>query len=603
VVYGYPEGKTHLNALPRTESILDFAFKRLSMQPGPRFFGGDWNFTLDKLQIVSELRAAGWVEVQDLFAARTGAPVQMTCKQATRKDFLWLSPELALGFLDLRIHHQVFADHSVLIASFAGGGAHLERFVWPCPKPVAWSEVPSLSVSVDFSQPHDPTAQYAALWQLKEQQAQTQLGHEWHSNMQGRGQQVAPRRQVGTQAPIKQGRHDDVQPSFFGFSALHVKRFKQVRRLQNYCRWVDNHTVRSTGDVLHGIGLWNSILRASGFSPTFSAWWPSRVSVGPSDPCSIPQFCPGSSVAHRIFEAVLLDVRCFERRLIQAKQAHRVAQHERDRYLVFREVARAPAAPVETLIHKVEACVTCVDVDESAVELDRPVTLLPDQPVWISGTSHDVIHADHDKLWLQDIADVAPGSDVVQSKHVGDLQAIFDAFHEQWQLRWCKHDGLPTSHWDTLLAFAKQVIRPMPLEHLVVDGPLLQAEAARKKKRAATGLDGVSRQDLLQDDPILLQSLANVYARAEADGCWPAQLLAGKVHSLAKTDAASTVGQYRPITIFGMPYRTWSSLQSRYLLQFAESWVDDSVYGNRRGPADADRRCLHHCHSHFRDFS
>lgn len=147
---------------------------------------------------------------------------------------------------------------------------------------------------------------------------------------------------------------------------------------------------------------------------------------------------------------------------------------------------------------------------------------------------------------------------------------------------------VPFSHWSELVAFAQRVIRPNRLPHLVVDGPLIQAEGARKKKRAATGLDGVSRADLLFADPATLQSLANLYTRAEDDGQWPSQLVAGKVHSLAKSSSAASVGDYRPITIFKLPYCIWSSVQSRYLLRFAESWVDESVYGNRRGRQAAD---------------
>lgn len=156
------------------------------------------------------------------------------------------------------------------------------------------------------------------------------------------------------------------------------------------------------------------------------------------------------------------------------------------------------------------------------------------------------------------------------------------------KLRWCRHDGLPVSHWTQLLDFAKRVIRPCAIPHLTVDNALVRAEASRKKRRAATGLDGVSRDDLVQADQATLLSLTKVYSRAEADGEWPAQMLAGKVQSLAKTDSAATVGDYRPITIFGLPYRLWSSLQSRHLLQFADSWVDDSVFGNRRGRQASD---------------
>ena len=98
VLYGYPEGKTHHQAHEKTELMLDFAFNHLQSMPGPRFMCGDWNFTLDSLAVTLKLRAAGWVEVQELHQFQTGAPIRPTCKQVSHKDFLWLSPELALGF-------------------------------------------------------------------------------------------------------------------------------------------------------------------------------------------------------------------------------------------------------------------------------------------------------------------------------------------------------------------------------------------------------------------------------------------------------------------------------------------------------------------------
>lgn len=261
---------------------------------------------------------------------------------------------------------------------------------------------------------------------------------------------------------------------------------------------------------------------------------------------------------------------------------------EYDRLLVFRDVARPAAEPVETLLHKVAAKVTCVDHSECAVELDQAVQILPNEPIWISGQQHNVIHADHDKVWLHEVEAVQEQDDCVQTRRVGDLRELFAAFHEQWQQRWCKHDGVSFSRWKDLLDFARQVIRPQPVPHLAIDEALLQAEVHRKKRRAATGLDGVSRSDLIMADQATLASICSLYHRAELDGTWPDQLVAGKVQSLAKHESAATVSDYRPITIFGLPYRAWSSIQSRYLLAFADGWVDDSVFGNRRGRQASD---------------
>ena len=116
-----------------------------------------------------------------------------------------------------------------------------------------------------------------------------------------------------------------------------------------------------------------------------------------------------------------------------------------------------------------------------------------------------------------------------------------------------------------------------------MDQALLQAEIHRKKAKTATGLDGVSRSDLLKAPCNVLRSILSCFQRAESDGLWPQQLLAGSVVSLAKQPLASKVNEFRPITIFGLPYRLWSGLHARHVLDHADTWVDPGVYGNRRG--------------------
>lgn len=132
VVYGYPDSKYHANALSRTNRMLDFASECLLSMQGPRFAAGDWNHEIHKLSITKVLRDAGWMEVQDLVEALTGQRPQVTCKAKTRKDFLWLSPELIPMFHDLVIDRTGFADHAILKASFHGGKQTQIRYLLPC---------------------------------------------------------------------------------------------------------------------------------------------------------------------------------------------------------------------------------------------------------------------------------------------------------------------------------------------------------------------------------------------------------------------------------------------------------------------------------------
>ena len=384
-------------------------------------------------------------------------------------------------------------------------------------------------------------------------------------------------------SPLKSSRSHEVQPVYHGFSLLHARWFKQLRRIQNYCRWVENAVQSPEAmNVLHGISLWHSILQAPGFVPNFCAWWPMREFKHPEDPMFVPACRPDIKTAYRLFDTFLAEVRMLETRLQTAKAAHRRHRHEVDKNLIFREVAKDKASPVEVLLQREHAQVESVDEQESAVVLDRPVNLNATEPVWIAGSTVSVIHAESDKVWLDDVSNLQPKDPLVQTTQVGSLDAIFDAFQEQWRARWCRHDAVPNSQWEDIICFSKRVLRPCRIPPLQLDAQKLFAELARKKSTAATGLDGVSRGDMQALGQHAMQSYMNMYHRAETDGIWPAQITAGKVHSLAKVADASLPDQFRPITIFSLAYRLWSSLQARYLLSFAECWVHSGVYGSRQ---------------------
>lgn len=74
-----------------------------------------------------QLRCDGWLPVP-------------TCKGRTRPDHLWVSPELAARFRSCSVH-DLFANHSLLSASFdlpMDGAVHSW---WPMPGKVPWGSV------------------------------------------------------------------------------------------------------------------------------------------------------------------------------------------------------------------------------------------------------------------------------------------------------------------------------------------------------------------------------------------------------------------------------------------------------------------------------
>ena len=580
VIYGFPTGIVHKNAKARTEAILDFMISHAtSSLVGPRFLAGDWNYEPDQLEACRRLQSLGWREIQDLEMSRSGRLPRNTCKHKTRKDHLWISPELQHWFLGLDFH-DLFADHMSFVASFLKTPQQICRWVWPKPQPVSWDQVPDLDFPMDFAQ-GSPTETYSKLWQSREKLAATCKG-QLNRCQGGRAQTEAPVLRRGWPTPPKKSRTHDIQPGFFGFSVQHVRWIKQLRRVQSYCRWALAITSRDL-DGLHGISLWASILAASGFGEGFQSWWPQRSSRLPFDPEQIPSYPPSAFIADRIFQGLLFEVRALEDRLNTARVNHAKQLRKDNPDLIFRDLKTPAPAPVESLLLKQQTVVTAVCREECALEIDPPCIFDEDYPILSGGHSLEVIHAEPDKLWVENIHDIQEHTPVIQSQLVGTLPALFEAFHEQWRQRWCRHDLLPNSQWAQIIDFAKHAFPQQNLPHLLVDPALLKAEIHRKKVRTATGLDGVSRNDLLQAPQNVLLSLISCYRRAEDDGSWPQQLLAGAVVSLAKTPQASKVNEYRPITIFGLPYRLWSGLHARYVLDHADSWVDAGVYGNRRG--------------------
>ena len=128
VCYGFATDKC------RTGPILDAVLDRILSQPsGPRFVAGDFNLEIQDLPQAQVLRSRGFIDVQDLRTARTGVGVDVTCKGKTRKDFLFISPELQAAFVDAKVDPTYWADHSVVSATFELPKEHVPFFAWRQP--------------------------------------------------------------------------------------------------------------------------------------------------------------------------------------------------------------------------------------------------------------------------------------------------------------------------------------------------------------------------------------------------------------------------------------------------------------------------------------
>ena len=584
VAYCPPTGPTHPQAKQSANGLLHAAVHQLAQMDGPRYLAGDFNHDLQDLESLQQLQGLHFIEVQDLQQSLTGVLPKATCKHKTRRDFLYISPELVPLFRGVVIDHDRWIDHATVVATFEGGAEDMVRFPWPLPASIDWPCFRPLDnePTFDFQPKQDISDVYHKFWHDIEQSAQDVaiLQHRPLSKKCfGRAARKQPLKVSGSISPLKCGRHGDLQPEFYGLSFAHKHHFRQLRRLQSYHRLSMVELVTAE-HIAHRVSLWRSILNSPGFFPHFAEWW---TSMFPACPVCVPSCPPGSEVAGLIFEVFSTHVRQLESQLRKSHRGSRASSSQGALCQLYRAVKRDAPAQVDVLFESKRSAVVALDADDQAVELESEVDWDATQPVWINGIRTLPIVCTPDKLWLESLDSIEPGHEVVQPRRIGKLDQVFLTFVEYWSAMWSAHAEVPLSRWEAIMDFTVSRVGRVDLPPAPMHVDLLRATARSKKSKAATGLDGVSRADVLALTSNQFQHLKHIYEHAHCTGSWPDQMLNGVVKSLAKKVDPSGVTDYRPITVFSFCYRLWSSLQSRYWLSGLEPVLDRFLCGNRNG--------------------
>ena len=125
-VLGYATGKE------RTADLARAGFGWALAQPaGPRFISGDFNLGLPHLDV---LRQHGFRDIQEVAQIKFGRAPASTCKQASRKDFMFLGPELQSALLEVDVVLDYFPEHGILNGKFALSQADCAALTWRAPQ-------------------------------------------------------------------------------------------------------------------------------------------------------------------------------------------------------------------------------------------------------------------------------------------------------------------------------------------------------------------------------------------------------------------------------------------------------------------------------------
>ncbi|CAL1153594.1 unnamed protein product [Cladocopium goreaui] len=157
--------------------------------------------------------------------------------------------------------------------------------------------------------------------------------------------------------------------------------------------------------------------------------------------------------------------------------------------LTFQDIKQAGPDNVDLLIRPEQAKVVAIDGSQLCLQLNRDLCWDPQKSVYCGAARIEVIH--------------------------------HEAFQHTWTQRWCRHDKVPNSQWDDILAFASRVVRPAPCKLVEVDHSLLGEEIRCKRRRTSKGLDGVSILDLKAAPASLRTNICLFYKDATETGEWP----------------------------------------------------------------------------------
>ena len=141
VIYGYPASSSHPRAREATDSLLSDLTRQLMFgRTGPRYIAGDFNHDPSQLSEAQLWKEQGWCEVQSLAWRLWGQEPKPTCKQATQRDLVFISPEM-LDWCAAVTVEDLFADHSVVQTRFQMPASGELQRAWIVPSVIPWGDI------------------------------------------------------------------------------------------------------------------------------------------------------------------------------------------------------------------------------------------------------------------------------------------------------------------------------------------------------------------------------------------------------------------------------------------------------------------------------
>ena len=539
---------------------------------------------------MSYWESQGWVEIQKLAQQKRQWVPQVTCKHTTVKDFLFLSPELASKVLDVEVDWSIFPDHAVWSAKLSDLGPPEPIPIWRKPALLQWDQIGKLQdVEGPTFQPTSTAEQkYTEVFHTLEQAAHRTLvekgKHGIHPRQQGRGKTMEVTIVKQQTTPVKPNRRGDVQTTLTHTTIMHSRWTRQLRHLQHYHRCAHSNTPTES-NWFHRVHLWSKIKRASGFSSHqgFSQWWHHQQHVLPNTPRILPDTPPEGDQAFAIFAGFQSIYDQMEHSLKQERFVKAVEKRASDPLRIYHDLRPENSEPVTSLVVSRTHTLGAVEQESMytwKIQIDQQEITNSSTSSTAKGNTLEILDQKQNTLRVESPDTFQVGDQIQSSTLVGNLSEMFREFENEWSKRWQRHEDVTDERWRTIIDFGRMALPTKRMSFEPITIQQWKQALQSKKRKTASGADGVSRTDLLQMPDKLTQCLLDLINDAEQGLPWPTQAMVGIVAAIAKVPNARGVTQFRPITVLTLFYRTWATIRAKQCLKELAELTPYSLLGN-----------------------
>eukprot|EP00438_Fugacium_kawagutii_P033744 Skav209660 [mRNA] locus=scaffold2126:122984:134587:- [translate_table: standard] len=594
-VYGFPKSPAWPKALPATRQLMDTVVQELGLSAtGPRYIAGDFNHALEALPALQVLFDMGWRDLQHLAFERTGRAFTNTCKGATITDFVLISPELAPLFQRVDTW-DAFADHAALAGCFSLPTWSPTQTVWTMPAKVPWEALDKQTWDLAAHQVgHHPEQSLQERFQQFSRDYEASFtgyiaapGGKLPPAACGRGQRIAPETRPSACPLLKASRPGELKPAADTIGRTVQKWFQQLRRLQSMV-----HALRaakqSLDAQLYRVSLWRAIRSARGFEDGWDAWWKQRPTRNVGLPLDFPTEVPALPLCEAIFEDFQHNYRRFESWHLRQRYKLLKLTFQEKRTRVFGALKTTTRTGLHYLVRTHSTTVRTVSADGAAMDLDEvaglqlPATLsIGALHIFLEST--DLSRVPLDPEWLVQ----APQPALIR-QHCVTPQAIQAELHRFWSPRWWQEQLPPESAWDPIIQFAQAYLPAQQMHYSPLSVEAWDEVISKFSARAARGPDGYDRLDVQYMPRAFKEELLDILQEGERTATWPQQLRPGFVQALPKREGACEADTHRPIIVYSILYRSWSSLRAKAILAHVHNLATEHQLGFMPGCEPAD---------------